>query len=90
MAAFEYKDSRVRAAVYYKHPSGQRSRAARSVVYEVDEQEYAHLQEAFSAFERGENNKKAYTLRLNNQKETTIRLDEISSILHEAREIVLN
>ncbi len=85
---FVYKDSTLKATIYYKDRSGQQGRFGRARECEVDEREYARLQEAFSAFERGESKRKTFPLRLNNQQTITLRMDKIWGILHQPRELV--
>jgi hypothetical protein len=85
---FAYKDSTVKATIYYRHSSGEQCRFGRTRECEVDECEYARLQGAFLAFERGEGKRRTFPLRLNNQQTITLRLDKIWGILHQPRELV--
>jgi hypothetical protein len=87
-AHFAYKDSTVKATIYYKHPSGEQGRFGRTRECEVDEREYARLQEAISAFEQGESKRKTFSLQLTNQQEIALRLDKVWGILHQPRELV--
>lgn len=89
MGEFKYKDSTVKAIVYFKHPSGHEGRWLKSM-YEVDETEYARLQEAFSAFEQGIDNREVHVLQLANKHEVTLRLDEVCGVLHNSRELILS
>jgi hypothetical protein len=88
MSGLRYADSTVRAAIHYKHPSGEPGRFGRTIECEVDEQEYANLQHAFAEFEQGRRTKKTYALPVKNREAITLRLDKIDGILHQARTLV--
>jgi hypothetical protein len=89
MAAFIGKSTKIKATVYFKHPSGQKDRFTGPVEYEVEEQEYARLEQAFHAFEEGTGKQQSYSLRLAGNEEITLRLNEVWAILHEPRKLIL-
>jgi hypothetical protein len=70
---FVYKDPTVKATIYYKHPSREQGRFGGTRECEVDEQEYARLQEAFSAFAQSDSKRSTFSLQLTNQQEITLR-----------------
>lgn len=89
MAVFIGKGSKIKATIYFKHPSGQQNRFTGPVEYEIEEQEYIRLEQAFHAFAQGTGKQETYSLRLASQKEITLKLDELWGVLHQPRELIL-
>jgi hypothetical protein len=83
MVFSRYRFDAIRVFVYFIDPSGQASGWSRGM-YDVDEQEYAKLNEAVAAFQAGSSTEKFHVMRLKNGHEVTLNLSEVDEVIRES------